>query len=155
MPQQIKDDRNANVEWLAQVFSSSVRSHCPDLNLRQLAVLLIAQNAKVPLGVKELSALLQIPKSAVTRAIHRLQSAHLVTRRPTLEDRRRVSVHLLPRGNEYMRHIEGWVLDQVPKRMARDPGLEDLPHDAGFDCRPACVIPGPITSPPKRSTTRI
>lgn len=108
MGQQIKDDKNFNVEWLARVVSASVRGDSPDLSMRQLAILLVAENATVPPGVKELTALLQIPKPSVTRAIDRLQSAQLVTRRPSIKDRRQVTVHILPEGTEYMQQIQRW-----------------------------------------------
>jgi DNA-binding MarR family transcriptional regulator len=104
------DNKNANVEWLGHVLLSSIRDKRPDdLSMRQLAILLLTHSSEVPPGVKELTALLQIPKPSITRAIDRLQYVQLVTRRTSLKDRRRVTIHLVPKGVEYTQQIKKWV----------------------------------------------
>jgi DNA-binding MarR family transcriptional regulator len=109
MAHQMPDNKNANVEWLRHVLLSSVRDKRPDLSMRQLAILLLTHSSEVPPGVKELTALLQIPKPSITRAIDRLQYVQLVTRRTSLKDRRQVTIHLVPGGVEYWQQIKKWL----------------------------------------------
>ena len=69
---------------------SEVRMDQPDLNLRQLAVLLVAYQTDELLTVRGLAKHLHIGKPAVTRALDRLEELDLIRRVPDLRDRRSV-----------------------------------------------------------------
>ncbi|WP_328702528.1 MarR family transcriptional regulator [Belnapia arida] len=71
---------------------AEIRSDEPDLNLRQLAVLLVVCLTDKPQTVRGLAAHLNVNKPAITRALDRLEELELAVRTADRRDRRSVVV---------------------------------------------------------------
>lgn len=84
-----------------------VRADARDLNLRQLAVLLICQSTDEPQTIRGLAEQLRIFKPSVTRAVDRLEAAELVKRKADPADKRSVLVTITPAGRKYCAKFAG------------------------------------------------
>ena len=90
---------------------SEVRLDQPDLNLRQLAVLLVAYQTDELLTVRGLAKHLQIGKPAVTRALDRLEKLDLILRAIDVRDRRSIILRRTEVGVVMMARITAAAAD--------------------------------------------
>ncbi len=81
----------------------SVRSDAPDLNARQIALMLMVHRLAGPHTVKGLSIDLNISKPAVTRALDALSQIGFLHRTHPAHDRRHVYVQLTSAGEAYLK----------------------------------------------------
>jgi DNA-binding MarR family transcriptional regulator len=110
--QREEDDRL--LFWLKRRIIVMVRAKGPDLNLRQLAILLVSETADHPVTVKSLNLTIGLSKPAITRSIDRLAAFKLVRRLPDPQDRRSVLVEVMPSGHALCRRL-------AKARKAADP----------------------------------
>lgn len=94
---------------------------CCSVNKTQ-CFLIVEIGRKPGISVKELAEILHIDKSGVSRFIEDLVQKEFVVRKPSVEDRRYVTLHLLPKGQERFEKIEHdmyykfkAVLEQIPE----------------------------------------
>lgn len=104
---QVPDD--APFECLRYVILNMLRGKNPDLTLRQLDMLLAIKYRVESPTVKDLALFLKIPRTAVSQCVKRLAHVGLVERRPSIDDGRQLTLHLLPSAVEYLEEIEGIV----------------------------------------------
>lgn len=88
----------------ADIILNMARSSAPDLSIRQLSVLLIADD-KENLSVKDFANDLLMSKPSVSRAVDRLVDLFLVTRVVDQADRRKVCVRLTKAGRDFTKSI--------------------------------------------------
>ena len=94
--------------------------------------LVVEIGRKPGISVKELAEILRIDKSGVSRLVEDLVQKEYVTRKPSTEDRRFVTLYLLPKGQERFEKIEHdmyfkfkKVLEQIPEHK-REQIIESL-----------------------------
>lgn len=94
---------------------------CCGVNKAQ-CFLLVEIGRKPGISAKELSVILQIDKSVVSRLVEDLVRKEYVERKPSPEDRRFITLNLLPKGQERFEKIEHdmyyefkKVLEEIPK----------------------------------------
>lgn len=94
--------------------------------------LIVEIGRKPGISVKELADILRIDKSGVSRIVEDLVRKKFVERKPSAEDRRFVSLNLLPAGQERFERIERdmyykfrEILEQIP-REKREQVLDAL-----------------------------
>lgn len=100
---------------------NSVDYRCCNVNKTQ-CFLIVEIGRKSGISVKELADILRIDKSGVSRVVEDLVRKEFVERKPSAEDRRFVTLTLLPKGRERFDKIERdmyykfkEVLEQIPK----------------------------------------
>ena len=76
---------------------------------------------KPGISVKELAEILRIDKSGVSRFVEDLVQKDYVERKSSLEDRRFVTLHLLPKGQERFEKIEHDMYDRFKKILEQIP----------------------------------
>ena len=84
--------------------------------------LIVEIGRKPGISIKELAEILRIDKSGVSRFVEDLVQKKFVERNPSVEDRRFVTLHLLPKGQERFEKIEHdmyykfqEILEQIPE----------------------------------------
>lgn len=83
------------------------KSDCCCCGISESQCFLIVEIGRKPnVSVKELAAILHIDKSSVSRSVEELVQKDLVERKPSKEDRRFVTLRLLPKGQERFEKIE-------------------------------------------------
>ena len=94
---------------------------CCSVNKTQ-CFLIVEIGRKPGISVKELAEILRIDKSGVSRFVEDLVQKEFVERNPLAEDRRFVTLHLLPKGQERFEKIEHdmyykfqEILEQIPE----------------------------------------
>lgn len=94
---------------------------CCSVNKTQ-CFLIVEIGRKRGISVKELADILRIDKSGVSRLVEDLVQKEFVERKPSAEDRRFVTLNLLPKGQERFEKIEHdmyyrfkEVLEQIPE----------------------------------------
>lgn len=94
---------------------------CCSVNKTQY-FLIVEIGRKPGISVKELADILRIDKSGVSRLVEDLVRKEFVERKPSAEDRRFVTLNLLPKGQERFGKIEHdmyyrfkEVLEQIPE----------------------------------------
>jgi len=94
--------------------------------------ILVEIGRKPGISVKELAEILRIDKSGVSRSVEELVQKGFVERKPSNEDRRFVTLKLLPKGQERFEKIENdmyvkfkEVLEQIPEEK-REQVMEAL-----------------------------
>lgn len=94
---------------------------CCSVNKTQ-CFLIVEIGRKPGISVKELADILRIDKSGVSRFVEDLVQKKFVERKPSTEDRRFVTLNLLPKGQERFEKIEHdmyykfkEVLEQIPE----------------------------------------
>ena len=94
---------------------------CCSVNKTQ-CFLIVEIGRKPGISVKELADILRIDKSGVSRLVEDLVQKEFVERKPSAEDRRFVTLNLLPKGQERFEKIEHdmyyrfkGVLEQIPE----------------------------------------
>lgn len=94
---------------------------CCGVNKTQ-CFLIVEIGRKPGISVKELADILRIDKSGVSRFVEDLVQKEFVERKPSAEDRRFVTLNLLPKGQERFEKIEHdmyykfkEVLEQIPE----------------------------------------
>ena len=104
---------------------------CGSVNKTQ-CFLIVEIGRKPGISVKELAEILRIDKSGVSRFVEDLVQKNYVERKPSLEDRRFVTLHLLPKGQERFEKIEHdmyykfkKVFEQIPENK-REQVIESL-----------------------------
>jgi len=104
---------------------------CCSVNKTQ-CFLIVEIGRKPGISVKELAEILRIDKSGVSRFVEDLVQKEFVERKPSVEDRRFVTLHLLPKGQERFEKIEHdmyykfqEVLGQIPEEK-REQVIESL-----------------------------
>lgn len=106
---------------------------CCCCNVNKTQCFLIVEIGRKPgISVKELAEILRIDKSGVSRFVEDLVQKEFVERNPSTEDRRFVTLHLLPKGQERFEKIEydmyykfQEVLEQIPENK-REQVVESL-----------------------------
>ena len=100
---------------------NSTNCCCCDVNKAQ-CFLIVEIGRKPGISVKELAEILRIDKSGVSRFVEDLVQKGYVERKPSVEDRRFVTLILLPKGQERFEKIEHdmyrkfeKVLEQIPE----------------------------------------
>lgn len=78
---------------------------CCSVNKTQ-CFLIVEIGRKPGISVKELAEILRIDKSGVSRFTEDLVQKEYIERKPSAEDRRFVTLHLLPKGQERFEKIE-------------------------------------------------
>ena len=104
---------------------------CCSVNKTQ-CFLIVEIGRKPGISVKELAEILRIDKSGVSRFVEDLVQKDYVERKPSPKDRRFVTLHLLPKGQERFEKIEHdmyykfkEVFEQIPEHK-REQVLEAL-----------------------------
>jgi DNA-binding MarR family transcriptional regulator len=97
------DDRLLHV--IHRTYVAEIRSNQPDLNLRQLAVLLVVYLTDEPQTVRGLAKRLNVNKSAITRALDRLGELDLVQRAVDGRDLRSVLVQPTADGTAMVKRL--------------------------------------------------
>lgn len=83
------------------------RADCCCCSVNKTQCFLIVEIGRKPgISVKELAEILRIDKSGVSRFVEDLVQKDYVERKPSLEDRRFVTLHLLAKGQERFEKIE-------------------------------------------------
>jgi DNA-binding MarR family transcriptional regulator len=82
-----------------------VADDAPDLNARQLAVLLTVQLDQAPHTVRGLAAKLRVNKPSITRALDRLSECDFARRSVDKADRRSVLISLTPSGRAFLARL--------------------------------------------------
>lgn len=85
-----------------QALSDLVRANKPDLSARQMAILMTVYLMPPPHTVRGLSALLNLRKPAVTRALDRLAVVGFIRRRRDQKDKRNIFVEPTVPGAVYL-----------------------------------------------------
>jgi DNA-binding MarR family transcriptional regulator len=88
-----------------RVTMQQVRSEAPDLNLRQLAILLQVYLVPPPHTVRGLAAELDVTKPVITRALDAMGELGLVDRVRDEKDRRNVVVKRTVAGSLYLEQL--------------------------------------------------
>jgi DNA-binding MarR family transcriptional regulator len=99
---------------------ATVRADRPDLSARQLAILLTVYLTPPPHTVRDLSALLRLPKPAVTRALDKLEALGFARRAPDDRDKRSIVVRRTVKGSVYLSDFA----EDVTRSLARLTGDE-------------------------------
>lgn len=82
-------------------------SDCCCCGISKTQCFLVVEIGRKPgISVKELADILRVDKSGVSRSVEELVQAGFVERRPSKEDRRFVTLNLLPKGQERFEKIE-------------------------------------------------
>ena len=104
---------------------------CGSVNKTQ-CFLIVEIGRKPGISVKELAEILRIDKSGVSRLVEDLVQKDYVERRPSTEDRRFVTLHLLSKGQERFEKIEHdmyyrfeKILEHIPENK-REQVMESL-----------------------------
>lgn len=94
---------------------------CCSVNKTQ-CFLIVEIGRKPGISIKELADILRIDKSGVSRFVEDLVQKKFVERKPSMDDRRYVTLNLLPKGQERFERIEHdmycrfkEVLEQIPQ----------------------------------------
>jgi DNA-binding MarR family transcriptional regulator len=97
---------NPLLHVLMNTMIASVRSDGPDLTARQLAVFLkVYLEPATDHTVRELAAVLNVSKPAITRALDRLEELAFMKREKDSQDRRSVIARRTPAGSTYLRTL--------------------------------------------------
>lgn len=82
-------------------------SDCCCCGISKTQCFLVVEIGRKPgISVKELADILHVDKSGVSRSVEELVQTGFVERRPSKEDRRFVTLNLLPKGQERFEKIE-------------------------------------------------
>lgn len=83
------------------------KSDCCCCGVSETQCFLVVEIGRKPgVSVKELADILRIDKSGVSRSVEELVQKGFVERKPSKEDRRFVTLHLLPEGQKRFEKIE-------------------------------------------------
>lgn len=99
---------------------SEIRLDQPDLNMRQLAILLVVYQTPEMQTVRGLAAHLSVNKPAVTRALDRLEEFDLAHRKVDPRDRRSVVVERTATGDAMVQRLKD-ALAEAAFRWAKVP----------------------------------
>ena len=102
------------VDGLRATIVSLVAADGPDLSSRQLGAFLICYLNEGPHTVRGLAATLDIAKSAITRALDRLELFELARRKMDPRDRRSVLVTQTKKGSEFLRGLRSVLSEAFP-----------------------------------------
>jgi len=99
------------VDVLHRTIVAMVRRDGPDLTARQLSVFLTCYLDDEAQTVRGLAAQLNVSKSAITRAVHRLAEFHLVRRSIDPLDRRSALIQRTLPGAEFLNVLQGMLVE--------------------------------------------
>ena len=116
----IGDDPDRLLHTLREAFRAEICSDQPDLNLRQLAVLLVVYLSDNLQTVRGLAAHLHIHKSAVGRALNHFEETDVAYREADLQDRRSVFVRRTIRGAAMVKRL-GTTMAEASDRLGEAP----------------------------------
>lgn len=111
-----KEDPGLVMLWQAVLLWCEMQRLNRSLTARQLALLVVCSEANPSPSVGSLAEYLDIPSSAVTRALDRLVATRLVTRRRDKRDRRVVRVLVTDKGRRFVANLRSALRRQVPRR---------------------------------------
>ncbi|MCT6879475.1 MAG: MarR family transcriptional regulator [Commensalibacter sp.] len=97
-----------------------VRSDGTDLSARQMAVFLTCYLNEGSQTVRGLSAILNVSKPAITRALDRLGELDLIRRKFDPMDRRSVLVQRTLKGNAYLSEIQNIMVEATKEEVASE-----------------------------------
>lgn len=80
----------------------TVRSELPDLNARQMSLMLTVYIQPGPHTVRNLAAHLDVTKAVITRALDTLSGHGFVQRAPDPSDKRSITIQRTARGSNYL-----------------------------------------------------
>lgn len=107
---------------------NSVRLDAPDLSARQMALLLSVYLSKPPHTVRGLAKLLDVSKTAITRAVNRLSELGMVRRKTDEADRRSVLILRTVKGSIFLREFGELITSAVNRAAEGDaPDASGLP----------------------------
>ena len=92
---------------------AQVRAEDPNLNVRQMAILLTIYLEPPPHTVRGLAAHLDVTKPVITRALDTMGILGLVSRRRDDRDRRNVLVQRTVQGAEYLERLGHLIAEQA------------------------------------------
>jgi DNA-binding MarR family transcriptional regulator len=93
------------IDILRQTTVALVRDESRNLSARQLAIFLICYLSKEGQTVRGLAVALRVSKSAITRALDRLETLGLARRLPDRADRRSMLVGRTAKGQAFLRDV--------------------------------------------------
>ena len=91
-------DADVLLPVLRDLYISLIREDGPDLTARQMSVFLLVQMEQELHTIRGTASKLNVPKTAVTRAVDRLELFNLVKRLPDPRDRRSVLIGRTEKG---------------------------------------------------------
>ena len=94
-----------------EVSLALVRDDAPDLNQRQIAILMTIYLEPPPHTVRALAAHLQVSKPVITRALDTMGAMNLVTRKRDDRDRRNVIIQRTVEGALYLEKLGDLISD--------------------------------------------
>lgn len=97
-----------------------VRRDGTDLSARQMAVFLTCYLNEGSQTVRGLSAILNVSKPAITRALDRLGELDLIRRKFDPMDRRSVLVQRTLKGNAYLSEIQNIMVEATKEEVASE-----------------------------------
>jgi len=114
-------------------FENINRADCCCCSVNKTQCFALVEIGRKPgISVKELAEILRIDKSGVSRVVEELVQKEYVERKPSVEDRRFVTLSLLPQGQVRFEKIENdmyykfkQVLEQIPEDK-REQVIESL-----------------------------
>jgi DNA-binding MarR family transcriptional regulator len=99
----------------------------PDLTARQMAVLLVCDEADQPQTVRGLALKLNVAKPVITRAVDKLEEMGLLERRPDPADRRSVLIRATKGGRNHVRSISRLMTECARGLQSAPAGLAEAP----------------------------
>ena len=97
-----------------QIAVRQVLDESPDLNVRQIAILLTIYLEPPPHTVRDLARKLNVTKPVITRALDTMSHMKLLERRPDERDRRSIVVRRTVEGTLYLEKL-GDLISQTAK----------------------------------------
>jgi DNA-binding MarR family transcriptional regulator len=120
---------NDMVEILRDTIQALVRKDGPDLNARQLGVLLTCYlDEGTDHTVRGLAAALKVSKPAITRALDRLTELELADRKQDANDRRSVLVQPTSKGVSFMRDLRASMAASMATRVKQGATIDTSEH---------------------------
>jgi DNA-binding MarR family transcriptional regulator len=109
-PERQRDVSGQYVAVSKDTLTASVASAGPDFSARQLSVFLkVYLEPGTEHTVRGLAAALNVSKSAITRALDKLQDFDFIKRETESTDRRSIIVRRTPKGSTYLGTLSGYL----------------------------------------------
>ena len=106
------------IPWM-NTLVAYVRSGHPDLNNRQMALLLVVYETQGPHTVRGIARHLQVAKPVVTRALNRLGALGYLRRQRDESDRRNIFVAQTDKGVEFLDQFARLIADTAEPDQRR------------------------------------
>jgi DNA-binding MarR family transcriptional regulator len=82
----------------------------------QLSIM-VALNEDGPLTISEVSKRIHLSRGTLTGTIHRMETAELITRTHSIDDRRKSTLHLAPKGVQILETVSSPLPPEVVTRL--------------------------------------